>query len=82
LKAILSQFTPKKKASDDDTEADSDGEDQEDIYGDEVEEDDGVDADREASDELLLEEIAHEVAEVHVLSVAEDKLGRSAIKKV
>ena len=82
LKAILSQFSQKKKALDDDSDTDSDDDEDECLDGEEAEDEDDVDADREANDELFLEEIAREVGKLHILSAAEDNLGRSAMKKV
>ena len=41
-----------------------------------------IDLARQASDEAVLEEIAHEAGKVHKLSAAEDNLGRFALTKV
>jgi hypothetical protein len=88
LKAILSQFSWKKKGfkggADSDSDNNDDDNDDDGIINDENEENDISDVDLacQASDETVLEEIAHEAGKVHKLSVAEDNLGHCALTKV
>ena len=86
LKAILSQFSRKKKGSKGGADSDGNDNDNDDdgIINDKNEENDISDIDLacQASDETVLEEITCEAGEVHKLLVAEDNLGRCALTKV
>lgn len=86
LKAILSQFSQKKKGSKGGADSNGDDNDNDDngIINDKNKEDDISDIDlaRQASDEAVLEEITCEAGEVHKLLVAEDNLGHCALTKV
>ena len=83
VKAILSQFSVKRKSADSLNEDDEEPEDEEPVE-EELEADEEVDEDRRASDENEIEELANEVdADIRFFVGASDlELRRSAMTKV
>ena len=79
MKAILSQFSQKKKGSEDGTDGNSNDKDDE---NEDDEDESDIDLARQTSDEAVLEEIAREAGKVHKLSAVEDDLGCFALTKV
>jgi hypothetical protein len=85
---MLSQFSQTKTAAgtdigDGDFEDDMDELlDDADVEDNEEQEDNGLDLDRESSDQLEIEELAREVEKTHCLSNAQIKHGRFSVTKV
>jgi hypothetical protein len=88
FQAILSQFSKSKKSVSDDPDGDTDAdafaelEEDEEVDEEEIEAANEVDADREASDRAVIEEVAQDVDNELGLSLTDINLGCFALTKV